>query len=179
VPNVSSLELVTATQALLDAAIDDASRFSKMLDASLADGWLEFPESLPYARARLAEDPGWVQWGSVFFVIDSPRTLVGIGGYKGPPSARGTVEIGYAVAPSFRGRGLATTAARMLTARAFADDRVSSVEAHTLPEWNASTRVLAKVGLTKTGTIEDPVDGKLWHWFIERATWERSQTQSA
>ncbi len=41
---------------------------------------------------------------------------------------------------------------------------VTTVIAHTLAELNASTRVLANHGFTKTDTIEDSDDGALWRW---------------
>ena len=50
--------------------------------------------------------------------VDEPRTLVGLGGFKGPPRD-GVLEIGYAVAPDWEGRGIATAATRELLREAF------------------------------------------------------------
>ncbi len=76
----------------------------------------------------------------------------------------GVVEIGYAIASGFRGRGLATNAARTLIDRALEDERVRRVDAHTLAELNASTRVLEKVGMARIDTVTHPEAGSLWHW---------------
>jgi RimJ/RimL family protein N-acetyltransferase len=38
------------------------------------------------------------------------------------------------------------------------------VRAHTLPERNASTRILEKCGFTFRGEILDPEDGLVWRW---------------
>ena len=77
------------------------------------------------------------------------------------------MEISYGIAPEFEGRGFATEAARLLIAHACASGSVRRVRAHTLPEDNASTRVLRKCGFSRCGELIDPVDGPIWRW--ERA----------
>jgi RimJ/RimL family protein N-acetyltransferase len=79
------------------------------------------------------------------------------------------VEIGYAVAPRFRGRGLATDAVAQMVRRAFADPLVRAVDAHTLGEPNASTRVLEKSNFRKIAELIDPNEGPVWQWRRERA----------
>jgi ribosomal-protein-alanine N-acetyltransferase len=155
------LELVLATLPMLEAA-HDASALSGLLSAEVAPGWEGFPEALPVLREQLARTPG-SPWGTSLFVLGSPRTLVGMGGFKGPPH-EGAVEIGYAIAPSHRGRGLATEAARTLAELAFADARVAAVDAHTLGHHNASTRVLEKIGMQRIGEVHDRDHGAIWHW---------------
>jgi len=166
--NSARLLLVNATLELLDAAVEDATRLGELLGASLADDWAGFPQVLPRLRELHAENPH-TSWGTVLFLLATPRTLVGMGGYKGEPSLEGLVEIGYAVAPAFRGRGLATEAARALVARAFADPRVQAVTAHTLAEKNPSTGVLEKAGFRRVGEQHDPDVGALWRWQLDRA----------
>ena len=108
------------------------------------------------ARQR-SEDP----WGTHLF-FDDDGVLVGIGGFKGPP-ADDVVEIGYAVAPSRQGRGIATAAVQFLLAQATRDG-VAMVIAHTLAGVNASTRVLMKTGFVRTSTLHDPEVGEVWRW---------------
>jgi nitronate monooxygenase len=165
-----AIGLLSVTAEMIDGAIADSSRLSRLLNAAIAPNWVAFPESLPYVKNKLAEDSGWEEWGTVFFVLQEPRTLIGMGGFMGAPSPDGTVEIGYSIAPDFRGRGLATAAARQLILRAFASSRVRAVDAHTRPERNASTRVLEKVGMRLLGETSDPKDGLLWHWRLERSS---------
>jgi RimJ/RimL family protein N-acetyltransferase len=74
------------------------------------------------------------------------------------------VEIGYAIAPAFQRQGLATDAVAQMIHRAFADPGVQAVDAHTLGETNASTRVLEKSGFEKIAEIMDPDDGPVWQW---------------
>jgi len=44
---------------------------------------------------------------------------------------------------------------------------VLRVIAHTLPETNASTRVLEKVGMNFVGEVIDPDDGRVWRWQMQ------------
>jgi ribosomal-protein-alanine N-acetyltransferase len=106
--------------------------------------------------------------GSLFFIEPEARTLVGLGGFKGPPSSDGAVEIGYAIAPAFQGRGLATDAVAQMVRRAFADAAVRAVDAHTLGHVTPSTRVLEKSGFRRIGEAHDPDAGEVWHWRRER-----------
>src|SRR5688572_31763982 len=104
------LRLVDGSLELLTAALAGANALEALLDVSVADGWEGFPEALPVLRASYSEHPQGRPWGSLFFVELQARTLVGLGGFKGAPSSDGVVEIGYAIAPAFQGRGLATDA---------------------------------------------------------------------
>jgi ribosomal-protein-alanine N-acetyltransferase len=162
------LRLLDGTFELLDAAIEDNARLERLLEATVADGWAGFPEALPGLRNAYRPGELGSLWGAILFVLDRPRTLVGLGGYKGGPSAEGVVEIGYAIAPAFRGRGLATSAARQLVRRAFEDSGVRAVDAHTLGHPNPSTRVLERLGFERIGERDDPEDGPIWHWRIQR-----------
>lgn len=94
--------------------------------------------------------------------FDDDGALVGIGGFKGPP-AGDMVEIGYAVAPSRQGRGIATAAVQYFLTRA-ARDGVAMVIAHTLAGVNASTRVLSKTGFVRRSRERDPEVGEVWLW---------------
>ena len=90
--------------------------------------------------------------------------MIGSAGFKGPPDSTGTVEIAYAIVPSFEGRGYAPEAATALVGFASASGQVRTVRAHTLPASNASTRVLLKCGFHHIDTVVDPEDGTVWRW---------------
>src|ERR1041385_5593339 len=90
--------------------------------------------------------------------------VIGNGGFAGPPDANGVVEIAYGVVPDYEGNGFATEAARALIEYAETDERVRTICAHTLPQRNASTRILEKCGFRRSGEINHPTDGLIWHW---------------
>jgi RimJ/RimL family protein N-acetyltransferase len=167
----SRLRLVDGTLALLSAALEGRNALEGLLGVSVADDWEGFPDALPILRASYERNPEGHVWGSLFFIELAVPTLVGFGGFKGSPSPDGVVEIGYAIAPAFRGRGLATDAVALMVQRAFADVAVHAVDAHTLGHDNPSTRVLQKTGFRKIAEIDDPDDGPIWQWRLERSTY--------
>ena len=135
-------------------------------------GWATFTGALRPARETLAGARNASAWGPRFFVAGDPPELVGWGGFKGPPND-GVVELGYEIAESRRGHGLATEATRAMLAEAFADERVTAVIAHTLPERNASTRVLEKVGFAYDGEAREDGD-PVWRFVLERESYGAS-----
>ncbi len=122
------------------------------------------PDWLARVQAATAPDP-WIHGFAL--VHRASDAVVGNVGYKGPPTTEGVVEIAYGVHPDHQGKGYATEAAEALTAYAFSHGDVRMVRAHTLPETNASTRVLTKVeslrqqtGFTGTARVVIDVDEK-------------------
>lgn len=89
--------------------------------------------------------------------------LVGVCGFKGAP-ANGRIEIAYGTAPGHEGKGVATALARELVEIARTTDDSLTVFAQTLPEENASTSILKKIGFALIGTVEHPEDGTVWEW---------------
>lgn len=162
------LKLVDGNLELLTAALAGGDALEALLGVSVADGWAGFPEALPVLCASYAEHPNGQAWGSLFFVEPHASVLVGLGGFKGPPTSDAIVEIGYAIAPAFRRQGLATDAVRQMVRRAFEAAIVRAVDAHTLGHVNASTRVLEKAGFRKIAEANDSDHGAVWHWRHER-----------
>jgi [ribosomal protein S5]-alanine N-acetyltransferase len=87
-----------------------------------------------------------------------------MGGFKGAPDQEGMVEIGYGISPAYRNNGYASEAAEALVRFALSRPEVRIVRAHTLPEPNASTRVLERCGMQRLGEHVDPEDGLVWRW---------------
>ena len=149
------LRLVTPT---LESARAQVQAMTPADKAQLSSAWL----------AQLASPDADV-WTLGFDIIDrTTGANVGACGFKGPPDDDAVVEIAYSIAPACQGRGYATEAAGALAAFAFDSHRVHRVRAHTLPENNASTRVLMKCGFRAVGEVIDPDDGLVWRWELER-----------
>lgn len=91
---------------------------------------------------------------------------VGTCGFKSPPRD-GRVEIAYFTFPEAEGRGIATAMAAALLA--IAKPFPVIVAAQTLPERNASHRVLEKLGLKYVETVAHPEDGSVWEWRLPEA----------
>jgi len=80
--------------------------------------------------------------------------------FKAPPE-NNRVEIAYFTFPD-EGRGVATRMAQALTQIAFNAEPELTVAAQTLPEENASTAVLKKLGFQFIAELQHPEDGKVW-----------------
>jgi len=104
------------------------------------------------------------RWGGYLAADPEGRLVVGTCGFKGAPDAAGAVEIAYFTFPPYEGRGYATAMAAALCRTAAASGEVRRVLAHTLPRDSASTRVLTKLGFSRSGTVQDPEDGPVWRW---------------
>ena len=158
------VRLVPATVPLLDALNDDRTRFGELIGSTVPDGWPEFPEAIGFTLEHLKNaSEADRRWSMQFFIDHANGRLVGSGGFAAPPVER-TVEIGYEVAPEFRGRGFGTAAARALVEHAEASGEVDQVIAHTLPGPNPSTGVLVSLGFEHVADQEDPEVGLVWEW---------------
>ena len=71
-------------------------------------------------------------------------------------------ELGYAIAPERRGRGIAT--ALVASSWPVLARRAQPLCAHTLPEASASTTVLRRNGFAYAGDSVDPDEGVVWRW---------------
>ncbi len=158
------VRLVPATVPLLHALREDRTRFAQLMGSPVPDGWPEFPEAIDFTLEHLQTAPeDQRSWSMQFFVDEATGRLLGSGGFAAPPVER-TVEIGYEVAPEFRGQGFGTAAARALVERAVASGEVDHVIAHTLPGPNPSTGVLVSLGFEHVTDQHDPEVGTVWEW---------------
>jgi len=119
------------------------------------------PDWLARLRVGISADP----WQFGFAVVHTEQSVViGNVGFTGPPDGEGVVEIAYGIVPDYQGKGLATEAARAALMFALSDLKVRKIVAHTLPQTNASTRVLEKLGFARAGEAVDPQAGPVWKW---------------
>jgi RimJ/RimL family protein N-acetyltransferase len=100
-------------------------------------------------------------WIGYLAIHDSK--CVGTCAFKTPP-LEGRVEIAYFTFPENEGRGIATSMARSLVEKAISESPGIRICAQTMPERNASTRVLEKLGFQQVTEIDHPEDGKVWEW---------------
>ncbi|WP_172448448.1 GNAT family N-acetyltransferase [Caulobacter mirabilis] len=149
---------------------DGEAGLLRALDVQAVDGWAgsDALEAVGRSAAFLREHPHAAAWWMHLFFDAADGRLIGLGGYKGAP-ASGFVEIGYELAPSVRGRGLATEAARGMVDHAFAQPEIDHVVAHTLPEENASVAILRRLGFHLDDVVEDEDVGAVWRWRLNRA----------
>lgn len=152
---------------------DLATALGASVPATWPPEYLDAP-SLTYTLERLAEGPENAGWWLHFVLLKragSNRTLIGSGGYKGPPSADGTVEVGYGIVSDHRRRGYASEVTRGLVGRAFGVPAVKRAIAETLPELAPSIGVLEKCGFRLTGEGSEP---GVIRFELKRTDWDQS-----
>lgn len=121
------------------------------------EGWPMFPEAIPHDLERLRSGPAEIGWTTHFVIERATGRLIGSGGYVTAPVG-GVVEIGYEIAPAFRGRGLGRATAAALTRQAFIRG-VSVVRARTLPHHTPSSRLLDALDFVRVGQTPET-----WTW---------------
>jgi RimJ/RimL family protein N-acetyltransferase len=136
---------------------------------TLSEGALPPPRVASRALAQL--ELGTPALWCVPFLIISRARQIALGGctFKTMP-IDGTVEIGYGVAESQRGRGIATAAVGQLLQMAALSGLVQEVVAHILPENAASSRVVSRLGFTRGDPVVDPNGETVVRWAWRVAT---------
>jgi predicted PurR-regulated permease PerM/RimJ/RimL family protein N-acetyltransferase len=154
------------------AMIESEAEFSRIFGTRVEAGLREFfvfdevrEGWADELRALEGPDP----WTLGYALIEKESaTAVGTVSFKGQPNAGGSVELAYGIVPAREGRGLASEALEEACAFAFEDDRVTAIYAHTLPDAEASCRVLEKCGFNRDGEVEHPEDGSVWRWVLRK-----------
>lgn len=166
------LDLIAGTIRHLDAELASASALAELLGVAIPAGWPPGEYDRPaieFFRSRVAGDNdafGWYVWYAVLRSNnDEPSTLVGGGGYHGPPDPAGIVEIGYSILPQFEGRGFASELVRGLVAHAFSAPDVRRMIAHTTSANIGSVKVLERNGFQRVGPA---AEAGLDEWARER-----------
>jgi ribosomal-protein-alanine N-acetyltransferase len=114
------------------------------------------------ATADLYRRVGFVEpW--VSYIAVSSGQAVGGGAFVGAPREN-RVEIAYFTLPEFESRSYATQTATELLAIARKTVPRIVVTALTLPENNASTTILQRLGFRLFGNARDPDAGDVWEW---------------
>lgn len=93
------------------------------------------------------------RWALRHFIVDVEKnSIIGTMGFRNGP-AFGKLEVGYSVAPSYQGKGVATWALNELIKQSLVSDPKIPFFARTLQENIASQRVLLKAGFVYKGLV--------------------------
>jgi RimJ/RimL family protein N-acetyltransferase len=142
------------TPGLVLAAVDRALA-RNILIAERPDGavWpADYPTegSLACATSVIAAiDEGRTDpFGAFTLIRTADGMTIGDALFHGPPDDRGTVDIGYGLVPSARGRGYATIAVVAMIAWAFGREDVLRVTANTTDDNRGSVGVMERARMT-------------------------------
>jgi RimJ/RimL family protein N-acetyltransferase len=153
----------STTTTLIEATDDDFEWMIQGVNVpnrclSLPPGGVDGKGVLAHVRARARTL--LQQWGrTATWMIVADDEVVGLCGYKNPPTSEGAVDIGYGVAASRRRRGHAGGAVAAILAGARRDPSIRNIFADTAVDNLASQGVLQKNGFERVGTHVDPEDG--------------------
>ena len=175
------LELVAATAELARADLTDRALFARLLGARVPPEWpppLNDEASMEWAARMHESNPGAHGWGMWYFMlrdeVSGARVAIGNGGFKGPPTPEGAVEIGYSLLEEHHGKGYASEAVRAILAWAFGHAEVRLVVAETLPALAPSIRLLEKCGFQHVGRGSDPEPGAIRYELLRERYEERN-----
>ena len=144
------LELRPLPVRAAEALPGDRAEAGRVLGATLLSDWPD-PNLVGILPRHVGAPAGMERFGIWVMVERDGGHVVGDIGFHGPPDDSGTVEIGYSVAPSRRGRGYAAEAAGALAAWALSQPAVRTVVAGCDPANVPSVRTLERVGFERTG----------------------------
>ena len=129
------------------------------------------PVPADFARTWLGgyEDGRRTGTKEAFAIVDGGGDLLGLCMAPRIDSDTATAELGYAVAPASRGKGVATEALRLLTEWAFAELELHRLELLISVDNVASKRVAERCGYVKEGVLRSHylkpgvrVDTEIW-----------------
>jgi len=174
------LLLVPGTLEYLRADLGGPAALGRVLECEVPECWPpEFydADAIRWTMNWLEQHPDHGGW-SFYYMLEPasdtvPRArLAGAGGFKGPPTPNGTVEIGYAIVADRRRRGYAREAVDAMLAFAFSHDVVERVIAHTLPQLVGSIGVLRSAGFAFSGPEAEPDEPDAIRYDLLRADYE-------
>jgi ribosomal-protein-alanine N-acetyltransferase len=157
------LTLIAASRALLIAELQKPRYFPVLLGAALPADWPpgEYDQAAAeYFLEQLTsggrDAAGWYGWYAIRKATpEQPATLVGAGGFLGPPDAAGTAEIGYSISADWRRQGLGTELVAGLVEHAAQTGMVQHLRAYTQPGNTSSQQVLLRNGFVPAAPAPD------------------------
>jgi [ribosomal protein S5]-alanine N-acetyltransferase len=163
---MKSISLLKINAALREALESGSAHFEARYDVKLGAAAEVVRQVVEHTLANVNGGGDETPWGGHLAVDDDSRAVIGTCAFKSPPTGEATVEIAYFTFPDYEGKGYATAMATKLVEAANGSPEVRRIIARTLPETNASTRVLEKIGMRFVGEVIDPDDGRVWEWEI-------------
>lgn len=106
-----------------------------------------------------------ITWVGYFLLLNNQ--VVGTAGFTGQP-VDNTVEISYWTFKELEGQGIASMACKELITIAQKTNPSITITAKTLPEYNASTKILQNNNFKFVEIVQDHEIGDAWLWVREK-----------
>jgi [ribosomal protein S5]-alanine N-acetyltransferase len=138
------LRLIPGTRQVLEADLQGRRMLQMAIGVRVPENWppqFYDQDAIDYTLRNLQSDARTADWPLYYIELcGDPSAIIGIAGYKGPPTDDGTVEIGYSILAQYQRNGYATEASQALVDAAFRDPDVKRVGAETYPVLVPSVR---------------------------------------
>lgn len=162
------LTLIKCDEERLATLIAGTKEYEERYRSSVEPRFIEFEGAFEYSLGKALASGLDAMWWLPFLIVHAENSsVIGVVGFKGPPTQDGFLEIGYSIAQHCQNQGLATEAVEAMIQSHNTLPEIAGFRAHTLPEHNASCRVLEKAGFSRAGDYFDPEDGLVWTWQIQ------------
>ena len=171
-------ELLTARLRLRGWREEDVEPLAAINADPRVGEWLGGTRDLEQTRDAIARwmdhwrERGFGLWGVEELASGSLIGRIGLMHWDDWPAGDHDAEVGWTLAPSAWGRGLATEGAREALRFGFAERDLQHIISITLPTNLRSQRVMTKLGLTRRGEVDWRGFHQVWY-AIEREEWER------
>lgn len=180
------LDIRRGTAPALRAALESNAALGRILNVDVPDSWppdLYDEDAVRWTLALLGDRIDGGPYGFYYIIRRAHDasdvagdTLIGVGGFKGPPNENGEVELGYGVAREYQRRGYASEAVQAWLKMAFDDPAVRTVVGQTLSSLVPSIGVLEKAGFSVAGAGADdgaPEGEQVVRYELARDAYER------
>lgn len=160
IPDIETDRLVLRAMSpsvLTACQLDDLVSAETELGLGIPRDWLAEKPLMAMRLQDMADDPDYAPWSLRAIGLRSEHWMVGHIGFHGRPKD-GTAELGYTIFASARRRGFAEEAVRGMLGWA-AENGATRFRLSIAPDNAASQALAAKLGFTKVGARDDPVDG--------------------
>ena len=127
-----NLKLVACVGMHLQGMQNSEGHATSMMGYDTVEGWLASVESVEHAIALLEADSQNLRWGMHLVLHKADDKIIGTCGYNGLADADGVVDVGYALAPSYRNQGIEGEIAKALVDNAFEWAMVEKIDAKAL-----------------------------------------------
>ena len=146
------MQLVEATNWHRQLFVRSPTSLADAMGVTLSSGWPVYQDIF------LAQcNP---EWPFYLFVDEDQSVIIGSGGFTCSPDARGEVQIGYEIAPAFRGQGIATHMMHMVLVRHPQARPIAFTSENSGP----SAAVLRKLGFSSTSCHRLEGGVTVWRW---------------
>lgn len=152
------LLIITLTTEVMEAALLGRDKLGKAIPYQVSSEWPMdvYKQFFPYKIQQFKESPHENEWEGVV-ILKEKQLIIGDIGFKGGPNEKGSIDLGYSIVPSQRGKGYATEMATAMINWGSKQIGVEHVVATSDLDNFASKRVLEKTGFRKLEQTDDTI----------------------